>query len=102
MVDKTNINKVGLKCSYKDLTLGMMVYGEKTSEAFKTGEWTSVQPVVDEEKCINCLMCVPVCPDSCITVVDGKRSPFDYDHCKGCGICVKNCPPKAISMKGVK
>lgn len=47
-------------------------------------------------------MCVPVCPDSCIPVVDGKRGAFDYDHCKGCGICVKACHVGALKMEGVK
>ncbi|MDE7038966.1 MAG: 4Fe-4S binding protein, partial [Lachnospiraceae bacterium] len=48
-----------------------------------------------------CLLCTPVCPDSCIPVKDGKRGGFDYGHCKGCGICVKSCPFGAITMEGV-
>ena len=55
-----------------------------------------------EDKCKQCLLCVPVCPDSCIPVKDMKRGAFDYDHCKGCGICVKACPFGAITMEGVK
>lgn len=99
---KSDLNKLHLDCSWQDLTEGMQIYGEATSLEFNTGEWTSTQPVVDEEKCIHCLMCVPVCPDSCISVVNGKRSPFDYDHCKGCGICVKACHVGALTMGGVK
>ena len=45
-----------------------------------------------------CLLCVPVCPDSCIPVIDMKRGAFDYDHCKGCGICEKACPFGAITF----
>ena len=67
-----------------------------------TGEWTSVKPEFIEDKCKQCLLCVPVCPDSCIPVKDMKRGAFDYDHCKGCGICVKACPFGAITMEGVK
>lgn len=99
---KSDLNKLNLDCSWQDLTEGMQIYGEATSLEFNTGEWTSVQPVVDNEKCIQCLMCVPVCPDSCIAVVDGKRSEIDYAHCKGCGICVKSCHVGAITMEGVK
>lgn len=99
---KSDLTKLGLKCSWQDLTEGMQIYGEKTSKEFNTGEWASVKPAMDNEKCINCLLCVPVCPDSCITVVDGKRAPLDYAHCKGCGICVKVCPVDALIMKGVK
>lgn len=100
---KTDVNKLHLDCSWKDLTEGMQVYGEATSLEFNTGEWTSVQPEIDWTKCVHCLLCVPVCPDSCIPVVDGnKRGAFDYAHCKGCGICVKACRPGAITMEGVK
>ncbi len=54
------------------------------------------------EKCAQCLLCAPMCPDSCIPVVDGKRQDFDYDHCKGCGICARECRVKAIAMENVK
>ena len=57
---------------------------------------------IDWEKCKQCLLCAPACPDSCIPVADKKRLEFDYDHCKGCGICVKACPFGAITMEGVK
>ena len=59
-------------------------------------------PVIDEEKCKQCLLCVPVCPDSAIAVKDYKRQQIDYDHCKGCGICQKICKHGAISMESEK
>lgn len=99
---KSDVNKLGLDCKWQDLTEGMQIYGSETSVHFHTGEWTSVKPELHEDLCIHCLMCVPVCPDSVIPVVDGKRGAFDYDHCKGCGICVKVCHTGAITMKGVK
>lgn len=99
---KTDLTKVGLDCKWQDLTEGMQVYGSATSVEFKTGEWASVKPTLIEDKCIHCFMCVPVCPDSCITVKDGVRAPLDLDHCKGCGICVKVCPVGALEMEGVR
>ena len=55
------------------------------------------------EKCKQCLLCAPACPDSAIPVENGKRLEFDFDHCKGCGICVKACPFDAIvMMEGVR
>ena len=95
----TDITKLGLKTKWQNLTEGMVIAGAGTSKAFMTGEWSSVKPQVDEEKCKQCLLCVPVCPDSCIPVKDKKRLTFDYDHCKGCGICAKNCPFGAIVMR---
>ena len=98
---KTDPNKVSLDCSWKELSEGMMIYGGGTSVAFHTGEWTAIKPVFDADKCVQCLLCVPVCPDSAIPVKDKERLDFDYDHCKGCGICVNACKPGAIRMKGV-
>lgn len=99
---KSDVNKLHLDCKWQDLTEGMQIFGESTSLEFNTGEWTSFQPQIDEDKCVHCLMCVPVCPDSCIPVVDGKRGPFDYDHCKGCGICISNCHAGALRMERIK
>ena len=97
----TDLNKVGPSCTWKDLTDGMMIYEGGTSRQFKTGEWASIKPEYIESKCIHCLLCTPVCPDSAIPVKDMKRCAFDYDHCKGCGICVKACRFGAIVMEGV-
>ena len=97
----TDISKLGLKAKWQVLTEGMIIAGAGTSAEFNTGEWSSVKPVFIEENCRQCLLCVPVCPDSCIPVQDKKRAEFDYDHCKGCGICVKACPFGAITMEGV-
>jgi pyruvate ferredoxin oxidoreductase delta subunit len=97
-----DISKLKENCSFRDLTEGMQIYEGGTSKQFKTGEWTNIKPTFIEEKCKQCLLCVPVCPDSSIPVENYKRLDFDYDHCKGCGICVKACPFGAIEMKGVE
>ncbi|MCF2554608.1 4Fe-4S binding protein [Faecalicatena contorta] len=99
---KTDLTKLGVKANWKDLTEGMVIAGAGTSKEFHTGEWSTNKPQFIEDKCKQCLLCVPVCPDSSIPVKDMKRGAFDYDHCKGCGICVKACPFGAITMEGVK
>ena len=96
-----DLRKVNNTCRWQDLTEGMQIYEGGTSAQFPTGEWTAVKPEFIEDKCKQCLLCVPVCPDSAIPVKDEKRGAFDYDHCKGCGICVKACPCDAIKMEGV-
>lgn len=98
---KTDIKQLGIKATWNQLTEGMIIAGAGTSKAFHTGEWSAVKPVFIEEKCKQCLLCVPVCPDSCIPVKEKKRGLFDLEHCKGCGICVKSCPFGAITMEGV-
>ena len=87
---------------WQDLTPGLQIYEPATSKCFETGEWRTKTPVFDEEKCKQCLLCVPYCPDSAIPVVDGERRNFDLMHCKGCGICEKACPFGAITMKDGK
>ena len=65
----------------------------------RTGGWrTGVRPVVDLERCIDCLLCWLYCPDSAI-VLDGEAfTGFDLDACKGCAICAEVCPAGAIAM----
>ena len=95
----TDILKQDTEVSWQQLETGCVVYGGGTALSFNTGEWRVDTPVMDWEKCKQCLLCEPVCPDGCIPVKEGKRLEFDYDHCKGCGICAKVCKFGAIIMK---
>jgi len=88
--------EINEKVSWKDITVAGTIKGGGTAKQFKTGDWRTFKPVFLEDKCKQCLLCTPVCPDSAIPVVDKKRLDFDYDHCKGCGICYEVCPFKAI------
>ena len=56
-------------------------------------------PVFHADKCKQCLLCVPYCPDGSIPVKGEYRLDFDYYYCKGCGICANVCPFDAIEMK---
>lgn len=84
--------------TWEDITPGCDIYEGGTSEATCTGEWRTMKPVIDWDKCKQCLLCAPVCPDMSIPVKDGKREDFDYFFCKGCGICANACPFGAITM----
>lgn len=55
------------------------------------------RPVIDSNKCVNCLKCFLVCPDGTIDK-SGETLEIDYDYCKGCGVCAKACKVDAISM----
>jgi pyruvate ferredoxin oxidoreductase delta subunit len=85
--------------SWKDITVGGTITDAGNAELFNTGDWRSMKPIWIEDKCKQCLLCYPVCPDTAILVdKDGKRMDFNYEHCKGCGICAKVCPFKAIDF----
>ena len=96
---KTDIRKQDIDVTWQNLNPGTVVTGGATAPEFNTGEWRVNVPVLDKDKCKQCLMCVPVCPDSSIPVKNQKREDFDLMHCKGCGICAKVCPFGAITMK---
>jgi pyruvate ferredoxin oxidoreductase delta subunit len=83
-----------------ELPMGGVIDEGGTSVHRKTGDWSTLKPVKDQTKCINCLICWAYCPDTAILVKDGKLTGFDYEHCKGCGICAEVCADKikAISM----
>lgn len=82
----------------RDISRAGEIYEPCTSSLFNTGDWRTMIPTFIAEKCKQCLLCAPVCPDSSIPVEDGQRLGFDYMHCKGCGICYKVCPFGAISF----
>ena len=96
---RTDITGINEKTPHQELTEGLMIFAGGTSKLFPTGEWRTNTPVFHEDKCKQCLLCAPVCPDSCIPVKEGKRLAFDMEHCKGCGICANVCPFDAIEMK---
>ena len=92
--------KIDAKVSWQDITIGGNIYTAGNAKEFKTGSWRSIKPVYLSEKCTQCGLCFPVCPDDAIPVNhEQKREDFNYDACKGCGVCAKVCPFGAIEMK---
>ncbi len=58
---------------------------------------------INQEKCIGCRSCHPVCPQGAIYAlkVDGKiKSEINQDECVECGACLRSevCPKNAIFM----
>lgn len=80
---------------WRELPLGTVPL--KFSTEFKTGDWRTFKPVIDESKCIKCMLCWIYCPEPSI-LWDGVRISIDYRYCKGCGICARECPVNAIRM----
>ena len=94
-----NINK---DSAWQDMTIGGTICDSANSLEYKTGDWRTRKPVFIHEKCKQCGLCFPVCPDDAIPVgKDLKRTDFNYDYCKGCGVCSKACPFGAIEMTEV-
>ena len=94
------MSDINTSTPWQDITPGGTIYEAGNAREFKTGDWRSVKPVYNPEKCTQCGLCFPVCPDDAIPVTcEQKRTDFNYDYCKGCGVCAKVCPFGAIEMK---
>lgn len=95
---KTTINK---DTPMDELTVGGNIYTAGNAMEFTTGDWRSMRPVFLSDKCKQCGLCFPVCPENAIPVKkeDLQRTDFNFDYCKGCGVCAKVCPFGAIEMK---
>jgi pyruvate ferredoxin oxidoreductase delta subunit len=80
------------------ITIGACNPNAGSSKDCITGNWRTLKPVVDFDKCTKkCFFCYEFCPDSAIKeTTDGPVINLMY--CKGCGICAYECPKKAIDM----
>jgi pyruvate ferredoxin oxidoreductase gamma subunit len=85
----------GLAAEWTETPSGPIGPGSSVSN--RTGSWRVDRPVLEVEKCTNCLLCWVYCPDG--SIVRGEEAvTIEYDYCKGCGICAAVCAPKAIEM----
>jgi len=84
--------------SWTELEPGGTVLPAETTQPHTGGWRTGVKPVVELDKCVNCLLCWLHCPDSAVLLDGTTFIGFDYDYCKGCEICAEVCPVDAIAM----
>ena len=52
---------------------------------------------VDEEKCVNCHVCISVCPVKYCIDGSGEHVSINHDLCIGCGSCIAACTHQARS-----
>lgn len=53
----------------------------------------------NENKCINCGVCVPICSVSALEVdVKTRKVTFHTKKCIACELCVKICPTRAMEL----
>lgn len=62
------------------------------------------KPVIREEKCVQCGLCVRMCPavPKALSFEDeaGAKPPvYDYDRCIRCFCCQEICPEQAVVLK---
>jgi Fe-S-cluster-containing hydrogenase component 2 len=54
--------------------------------------------IIDEDLCVGCLLCIPACPFSQISLHPENRTAFKCDLCSGDPQCAKFCPIGAVSF----
>jgi ferredoxin len=55
--------------------------------------------VIDEGLCTGCGICIDVCPNQALEIVDGLAKLTKPEKCDGSGACVEACPVQAITLK---
>lgn len=58
-------------------------------------------PIIQKKKCVNCGLCVEICPLDVIKVIkDGDTPIVKYpDECWHCRACAIDCPKGAIKIR---
>ncbi len=83
---------------WKEVPIGLCIMEPGNSVSFKTGDWRSMHPEIDKEKCVKCGTCYILCPDMCYEEDEEGYYNVNLYYCKGCGICAAICPKGAITM----
>ena len=62
-------------------------------------QWLSQDIVRDDDACIHCGACTPVCPNGALAI-DRATMRVDYDNekCVACELCVRACPVNAMQV----
>jgi NAD-dependent dihydropyrimidine dehydrogenase PreA subunit len=56
-------------------------------------------PQIDSVKCIGCELCVRVCPNNALSMIDEVAVVSRPKACNYSGACQEICPTEAISLK---
>ena len=82
----------GFGGAIKNLSMGF------ASRAQKQRMHADVKPALKEKKCIQCGICVDVCPSGAARMEAGAYPTFDLAACIGCAQCIAQCPELALKI----
>jgi len=55
-------------------------------------------PVLDQQKCTRCGLCVNICPTKAATISEPNYPCYDLKKCIGCAQCIAMCPELALQI----
>jgi len=61
-------------------------------------EGPALVAVIDEDRCIGCVKCLPPCPVDAIIGARRQTHTVIADLCTGCELCIAPCPVDCITM----
>ena len=53
---------------------------------------------IDPDLCIGCGICVEMCPNEVLEMIDDISTMVNEEECAACGICETNCEYGAIQV----
>ncbi|KUK14407.1 MAG: Ferredoxin, partial [bacterium 42_11] len=56
------------------------------------------KPIISEESCVSCGMCIRNCNYGAIGFGSSGKADINYEICTGCGQCIVVCPSEAIDI----
>ncbi len=87
------------KPKWTEISFACVIDEPGNSVEYKTGDWKTLAPVVDKNRCIKCGTCYIFCPEYAYEKDEYGYFNPNYDYCKGCGICAVECPASCITME---
>ncbi len=74
----------------KEMGINIAVRPYITVSVGMSGDHHVRKAIIDEDKCVECNLCIPVCPTDAIP----QNLVVITDQCIGCGHCSAACPPR--------
>lgn len=102
--DKADLREIDAWCHSIDPDSEVTVPGEPVPQSYYTplkedltpAKFLKAKPIVNEERCQGCGLCVTVCPMGSRTMEDGR--PVTTGICIKCQACIRKCPNRAIEI----